>query len=299
MVLMQAGLALIALVFGWWFYIRQSSDYGDNLLQLKRSSSNTAEDDSAEPLTSASKFTFSPRSWWGRRLTSPGLERASFNFHWRMMSRDLDYKQRTYPSIVLFPVLALGLLGNFSSETAEDAADLGAEQAGLLILLYMLVVTILQPLISTKVSKDYRASWIFMAHGREDSRGMRYGQFMAVNAMFLFPMAVIVYSITVFFWGVEIIPDILLSLAVTLLIGYMVTEADTSPPFSLTKDGGMGKSIGPMILAFILTPIFGFGHYFLGWFPYVIPVATIIGWGILAGLWWNMKKQQRRSTRSS
>ncbi|MEL6669380.1 MAG: hypothetical protein AAFP08_10465 [Bacteroidota bacterium] len=296
--IIQAVLGLGVVLAGAWFYISQSKDYGEKLMNLRLSSSRAGRGDgttagrelderseSTQVLSENASATAPTGRISGaiaRLLTQDGVERASFLFHWRMMSRDMGFKQRTYPSMVFVPVMFLALFlkdGNMS--------ELGTESVGAgsgVILLYAFTFAIIAPMMQIKVSDTPQAAWIFFNLPNGRSGSFKYGQFLAVfGQFFLFPALVL---IPLALWAVPAMSiwDVLLAMANMALLGLFLQSLDSSAPFSLSKENAQGKAIGPTFATMFLVVFLGFLHWILSGFAWVLLGASLLMWAILIGV---------------
>jgi len=281
----QAVLAFGAAAAGLWFYINQSRGYADRLLDLKGAGSEAG----ASKESKSGESTKSPvRDALGPLLTAPNQERTSFNFHWNVMARDMTFKQRVLPSLVYLPVLlAISVFRDvFKGEEAFAPAE-----GTMLLLLYFLMWMIVIPLGQTKVSENYRASWIFEATANAYPERINYGQLMAVLGMFFFPMAILVYAVVLGYWGIGYWLDVVLALGNTLFFSMLYNRVDQSHPFSRAKEDSKFKNFLPFLVVGSLGTAFGFAHWAVRWIPYVLPAATVVVWAVLLGwLWWMRKR---------
>ncbi|MEM9834857.1 MAG: hypothetical protein AAF828_00055 [Bacteroidota bacterium] len=276
---LQAILGVGGALAGLVFYVRQSKDYGQKMLSMRQAGSQDATAQDRAIKTGAK----SPvRDFLGPLLTRDGLERASFNFHWNMMLRDFGFKQRTYPSIVFMPMIAIGLVvKNLTDEVASEnpAASLAMDDSwAALILLYAMIFTLITPLVQTKMSKQYEASWIFFANPLRRKGELRYGQLMSVWGMFFIPVALLLYPFVLIVWGIDLLPDILIACGSTLALSMIFHSMDKALPFSQEQQSGSGESLGPTLITMFLVPVFGFGHYFLAKVPYLILLGIAFIW---------------------
>lgn len=280
----QGGVALITAMGGAWYYVQQSRGYADRLLNLRHSSeTQTGADKKTETLAKASPWRDRLAGW----LTRPDQERVSFRFHWNVMTRDMTFKQRTYPVLVYLPVI-LGLSVFRDVISGEEEFQLGIGL--MLMLLYFLLWIVIIPLGQTKISENYRASWIFEATANGHPERIRYGQLAAVLSMFFLPMATLVYGVILVFWGPQHWLDILLGLGSVLLFALIYNSIDSGHPFSRAKDDSKFQNFGPFLLIGFLASIFGFGHYALRAIPYIIPLLTIVVWSLVVGWrWWMIR----------
>lgn len=288
---LQGILAVLAAGFGAWFYVNQSANYGEKLLELRMAGS--AEEDH----TPTSKATTDRRPWYrdwiAHRFTQMGIERASFRFTWKVMLRDMSFKQRTYPAMVFLPVL-LGII--FFKEAfaeSEDSFTLGAPQ--ILIALYMTSIVIITPLGQAKISESYRASWIFMATPNAEPGAFAYGHLLAILGMFFVPTMVVVSGSVLIFGGLEFLPDIILAIGANLLFAFIYHSIDKNLPFSQDKQSGGFETFGPFIVVSLVATFIGFAHYGLRMLPYGVGVwaGAIICWTAIV-LWSSaMRKKER------
>lgn len=283
---LQAGLGIAAAVAGLIFYVRRSSHYGENMLSMHHAGSQ----DAAELDRPDNQPVNHPlRNHWARLFTQPNLERASFNFHWNVMLRDVFFKQRVYPGMVILPIVVFTMLFQlrFITGNAQEGMTLETGSLQLILVLYLFSVVSIIPLVQTRISDKFKASWIFDATPSQNNGALRYGQILSVWCMFYLPMAVILYPILLFFWGITFVPDVVISIGATLILTMIYQGSERSLPFSNDKETGGFNNVGPMFMIFILAPIFGVGHYFLAKIPYLIYAGIIVVWGIV----WIMIRQ--------
>lgn len=272
--ILQGGLGLVAAVGGLWFYVRQSRGYISSLLALKEVGSSEGPETDELQAVKGSPWRDRFANWF----TTPDLSRASFRFHWNVMLRDMGFKQRTYPGMVYLPVLMviLTLRDSFSGENFT----LG--ESTVFMLLYFVAWILVVPLAQTKISENYRASWIFMATGNAFPGRLRYGQLMSVICMFFIPTALVVYPLVMVVWGLQYWLDILMSMSNVLLATFIYHALDTGLPFGRSKEDSQFSNLGPLFLVGIFASIAGFGHYFLSGFFWIKVGLAVLAWG---GVW--------------
>lgn len=274
----QAALALLAVVFGSWFYLKQSSGYAERLLSLKHGGTTDTVKEAVSANKSTSKSPVRDRlaAWF----TRPNQERVSFKFHWNVMVRDMTFKQRTYPTLVYLPVI-LGITVFRDVITGEEAFSAGT--GTMLMLLYFLMWIVIIPIGQTKISESYQAAWIFEATPNAYPRRIEYGQVMAVIGMFFLPLSVLVYTSVLVFQGLDFLPDIALACGSTLLFAFLYNIVDKGHPFSRAKDDSRFSNFGPFLLISFLGGLLSMGHWALRSLPYVVPVAAVVMWLLLFG----------------
>lgn len=269
--ILQGVLGLAAAGGGLWFYVRQSKGYVSNLLALREVGSTDGP--------SSPNIVGDQKSPWRDRLaswvTTPDLSRVSFRFHWNVMLRDMGFKQRTYPGMVYLPILLIIL--TLKDSFGEEDFSLGV--GTVFMLMYFISWIIIIPLGQTKISGEYRASWIFLAAGNEYPSRLRYGQLMSVLGMFFVPTAMIIYPIILIAWGPQYWIDIILSMGNVLLATLIYHAMDTDLPFGRSKEDAKFSNFGPMILVSIAASLSGTLHYFISDFLWLKVGLIAFVWG--------------------
>ena len=283
----QAALALGAAGAGSWYYLRQSRGYADRLLSLKLSSGAApAATSGTKPVARRAPV----REWLASWLTANNQERVSFRFHWNMMLRDMTFKQRVFPALVYLPVVMVATVFRDVFRKGETV-DFGDNVVLLLFYFVMWIVVI--PLGQTKVSDDYRSSWIFEATANPYPQRIEFGKLMAVIGMFFLPTALIYYPAALWFFGWAYWSDLLLAIGNTLLFSMIYSGLDTGHPFSRSKEDSKYQNLLPLFMVGIVGSALGFGHYYLRALPYAIPVATVGVWAILFYWFYWMRRVTR------
>lgn len=282
--LVQGALGLLAAAGGLWFYVRQSRGYVNNLLALREAGSSAAI---TTPTESGSKTVkedgFSFREWFAPRLTRPNLERASFRFHWNMMTRDMGFKQRTLPAMVYLPVLMFII---FFRDSFSSGDFFGTSTE--IVMLYFVAWIAVIPLGQAKISDQYKASWIFSATANPMPGRVHYGQLMAVLSMFFIPTALLIYPLILILWGPGLWADVLLGLANVLLVTLIYHFLDKDVPFGRAKEDAKFSNFGPFLILSIVGSILGGAHYLISdWRWAVLGLAGVV-WVITLGwfYWW-------------
>lgn len=290
----QAGLGLLATIFGVRYYVTQSSGYGEQLMAIQLAGS---QEEDREPETKNPKARSSignrlksSGQYFARLLTQPGAEQASFNFSWAIMLRDLKFKQQVYPSLVFLPIIFLLLI--FRDFFEPDEAGRYSESSALFVL-YLTTWMLFIPLAAGRQSDQFKAAWIFRALPIERPGAVFYGQYMAVIVQFLLPTVVLTYSGALYYYGLTILQDIFLSLAVVLLSGALFQALYRSYPFSEDKTTGGYESFGPFFLVSISSIIAGLTHYGISFIPYGVVVAGLIAWAVL---WFALRGLRRQTS---
>lgn len=291
----QAGLCLLVAGGGLWLYVRQSRGYGQNLLDMQLAGSGTTTTTKNEIVQKPGHFE-RWRRWLGQKFTRPGLQRASYNFHWAMTGRDIDYKQRTYPTVVMYALFIFFYVYQsmikgtdiLTNEVAKpdprpDILDLG--------LVYALALVVVAPLTNTKISKAYQASWIFLSTPGGNNPALRYGQLLAVLVRFALPLVVIAYGLFLFSDGLYALDDLVMVSAVLLGAGLALVADDDTPPFGQSIDKNLGSNIGSILAVLFITPLVGVAHYFASVYWWGVPLLAVLFWLVVGWQFRKLKEQ--------
>ena len=274
---LQAALGIAVAGAGVAYYLSQGRGYGDHLLALQLAGSQSQEEaavDDAMPRPSTYRRAY--RDWFARTFTRPGVERASLGFHWAIMSRDLKYKQQVYPALGMMPVLFLIIGGTFLF--GDDGA--GFTRGPLVSALYFLALLVITPLANARISDSFRASWVLQTNPLDKSGSLFYGQLMAALGQFLLPVALVIYALLLAFTGLQVLDDVLLSVAAIGCSAVAYQMLDRTLPFSQEKKAGGFSSLGPTLAVFFIAGVVGAAHYGLTFIPYGVPVAMVVAWGV-------------------
>ncbi|MEL7161615.1 MAG: hypothetical protein AAFN92_12725 [Bacteroidota bacterium] len=280
--LVQGLLGLTAATVGGWFYVRQSRGYVNNLLALREVGSGGAPEVN-QPATVGEKG-FSFREWFALRLTRPNLERASFRFHWNMMTRSMGFKQRTLPSLVYLPILLLIIIFRDAFREGDYTFGTGT----VIVLLYFIAWIVVIPLTQAKISEQYKASWIFLATANPVPGRVHYGQLLAVLCMFFVPTALVIYPLVLLVWGGGLLADIFLSAGGVALVTLVYHFLDKDLPFGRAKEDAKFSNFGPFLLLGILASGLGGLHYLISDWRWVVLGGGVGAWLIVLAwfLWW-------------
>ncbi len=167
------------------YYVGQSRGFGERLLEMSLAGSQ--EEETAVPRQKNDRdVSGSPwRDRLGPWLTKPGLERASFNFHWSMMSRTMAFKQRVYPGLVFVPIMIFIF---FLRDAFNDGVDFRESSGQLLIGLYYVSIALITPLTNLRITDKIQTGWIWQVTPYASRTGpVSYGQLAAATSQFLVP----------------------------------------------------------------------------------------------------------------
>ena len=271
--IVQGLLGIGGAAVGVRYFVSQGSNYGAQLMGVRIAGSEPVEDQ-RNPEVPPGRFA-RYRAWWGRLTTRTGPERGSYRFNAALMTRDFHYKQQVYPGLIIPLLVGVGFAGR---KLFVGAEALG--QGAVITSLYIFALMIVSPLVSARLSENFRAAWVWQTNPVESLNRILYGQLMAVTGLFFVPAGLLVYLCVWIVAGAGVFDDILLSLAVILLASVLFQYTERSFPFSREKRDGGFQAIGPMFLILFLGSLAGLAHFGLTYLPYGVALGTVVAWAI-------------------
>ncbi|MBX9784624.1 MAG: hypothetical protein K2X48_15145 [Chitinophagaceae bacterium] len=226
---------------------------------------------------------------------APGGERAAFMLSWNMMNRSREFKMKVYPAIGYLAVYIFLIL--FNSKTTSVSAiqtDETQKKTAFLILVYMSNMLLSAAAQNLVVSDKFKAGWIYFTAPVTQPGMLISGGIKAAIVKFFVPLAIFIAAGSMFFWGVSIIPHLILGFANQYLFCLLscfifVNKLPFSSP-PQTASGGSSFIRG--ILIMMLLGILGLIHYLL--FDYV-PAVSIIAVIACGAAFLLMKQIQQKS----
>ena len=272
---LQMGLGVVAVLVAGIAYRAQAGGYTDALMDLRGASSVSEAEDTADAATGGTVVGDSPwRERFARWFTRPGVERASFRFHWSMFLRSRSYKTKVYPTLVFAPLFVVFFILRDAFGSDQDNFFSGS----LLFGLYYLSLTVITPLGQARMSDKPEAAWIWAAHPIAHRGPVIYGQYLASLAQFFLPTLAIIIPLFVYQGGLALIPDIMLAMGVAVIAGVVYQSEEETLPFSMAVSSQQMNSFGAFLAVAVVAGIAGVGHYFLRFIPYAIWIAAPLVW---------------------
>ena len=271
MSLAQAVLGVGVAAWSVGFFVRQGRNYGAQMMAMHIQGSGGATP--KEESVTASRFDVY-RDFLARWFTRPGPERGSFRFNWAMMGRDFSYKQQVYPLFILMVVGAVVLVVRILR--TPQPVDLGSGFT--IIALYVFGFFLLTPLLAARQSDNFRAGWVLHTNPLRSRKPILYGQLVAVLGQVYAVAGALVYGFVLVFAGLDMLDDVALSAAATLIIATTFQLSEQTLPFSAEKKSGSFSAFGPMLLAGVLGGISGLMHYGLTFIPYGVLAGNVFVW---------------------
>ena len=269
--IVQAALGIGVAAWSVFFFVRQSRNYGAQMMNMQIGGSGGATPEAAE--TAPSRLD-GYRDVLARWLTRPGPERGSFRFNWAMMGRDFGYKQQVYPLLILMVVGAVVLTVRILR--TPGGASLGA--GTILTALYVFSFFMVTPLLAARQTDSFRAAWVWYTNPVGGPNRLLYGQLIAALGQIFLPAVLLIFTAMLLWEGISIVDDLALNGAVTLIVAVVFQLSLRSLPFSVEKKSGNFSAFGPMVLAGLMGATTGILHYGLTFLPYGVVTGAVLMW---------------------
>ncbi len=231
---------------------------------------------------------------FSKLMTSGEVERQSFLFVGRMVSRNRDFKLKVYPMvgymIVLFALLVVNKWGEV------DLYNLDIESSNLktsfLFTIYLSSMICVSALLQLPYCEQFKAVWIFYSAPLERPGDIFSGALKACIYRFLLPFTLLISGVSLVIFGIEILPNLVLGFgSVFLIIVLYAWILFVRLPFSIPlKKASEEKTTYQNFFIIIVLPIFAIPQYFL--FEYSLAVWIISG-VILSGALFGLKYMRR------
>ncbi len=210
--------------------------------------------------------------------------RATFEFIWTVLSRDRLFKARMYPSLAILLIIPLSMLLSDPRGFRVVMEELPSTRR-YLFLLYLACVTFPPAIVQIRYSQYWQAAWVYESLPLRRPGDVLMAALLVLLLRFVLPAFLVISLVLLSIWGVRILPDIALTLLVTvalaLLEGILLGR---HLPFSeqmgvRESSGRLAKSLLPVLLAVVL----GWLHYLLLQWPWGLPTAAV---GVLLLILW-------------
>jgi ABC-2 type transport system permease protein len=204
-------------------------------------------------------------------------ERISFITIWRIANRDRKFKQAVYPALgYVFIVIFMTFLNN-----KTPLSEIGQTQK-YLILIYAPALVVYILVFTIRFSDNFKASWIYQTIPVQRPGYLISGAFKAIMVQLFVPIFISVNIITLFFWGLPVLIDIVYGFCSILMMTYIMLQMQPPTfPFSDEKSTEQsGRNMLRGLLMFFSIGIMGGIHYLLVYLKinllFLLPVVLVI-----------------------
>ncbi|MEA5401558.1 hypothetical protein VB776_01435 [Arcicella sp. DC2W] len=203
-----------------------------------------------------------------RIFTKTTLEKSAFELVWIITARDRKFKVRAYP---IFGMLIYFIYNYFTQSQKQEV--------NVLMILYytMFVIWIFSQQIY--ISDDWKASWTYRVAPLTNPGEVILGALKSILVKVGLPIFIIIGAILIGNAGFGMIDDILFAMTSTLLfISLNVFTGEFALPFSMEMANAKikGNQWMKFLFLFLVAPILGFVHYFIGKTSYGLITLTPI-----------------------
>jgi ABC-2 type transport system permease protein len=209
------------------------------------------------------------------------IERAGFEFTWKMTGRDKSFKMQFYPSIAYILVFAFVFLFKSGSDI-NNVWDNLHNTKSYLGLIYLPMFTISTAVSLIAFNENFAASWVYLSRPLHKPGNLITGSIKTLIIKFLAPIFITLLALAVFIWDYKVIDDFILGIFNNIFILLMLTHINKSYlPFSMQPN--MKQQTGKFILVILNFALIGalvIMHYFatkIAWFALALTPLSIVG----------------------
>ncbi|MGM8365646.1 hypothetical protein ACLIBG_09200 [Virgibacillus sp. W0181] len=229
-----------------------------------------------ETASSKKRKKFSAESLWKGLLCRTEKSRAYFQFVYKIVDREREFKLKVYPSLGIGLVLPFIFI--FSEVGFRTFAEVAA--SNLYLCIYLMHIFIGVAIYTFQFSGNFKGAWIFTAVSTGDTISPQlYGAVMKVFlAKLYFPMFILVGIPYYFLFDKLHVIDltiVFVSAVVQALLSYQMT-VESKYPFSLPFDRSDNESMTKAFLLMLLTVPFVILHFLSAFFPFILYIYFVL-----------------------
>ncbi len=279
--LSMIALALLIPAFTFWVMVRYlAPSFSRKLAALQI-------EQSAQPLNSTKRKNWtSIPSLISNLACFSTAEKGSFEFVWKITSRDKQFKLQFYPSLaylLVFIFLFVFKSGNNISDTWSHLP----QTKMYLFFVYLPIFTMANSIVFITLHENFAASWVYQSTPITYPGQLIMGGVKTLLIRFFFPIYLILFLFSYYIWGTKIIDDFILGFFNNILILFLnLNLTQHYLPFS--KQPNIKEQSGKLVKVFLQFGVIGLLiliHYYvirLPWLAYsLIPVSIICCYGLM------------------
>jgi hypothetical protein len=188
-------------------------------------------------------------------------EKASFKLMWKMTGRERQFKQTFLPTIGYMIIMII------APNVGKNGTNLSDFTTGYkyLFVLYVFSMVAFALCTSLMIGSNQASTWVFKSLPLKSPASFFKGAINAAFARFFVPFYLVVSTVVCVFWGIGILPDIIVVfLAIYLITITMYYYQQPGFPFSFEKTAVQGGANAMKVFGLILMAgILGFLHYLM------------------------------------
>ncbi|MEM8525429.1 MAG: hypothetical protein AAGG68_12385 [Bacteroidota bacterium] len=191
-------------------------------------------------------------------------EKAGIEWIWKMTQRSRDFKLRVYPTIAFVPLFFIYIAVQDGGTLAEKFEKLQSEN-WYILLIYFCLVLFTTPFTSTQYTEKSKTAWIFHTLPITQPGSLVISAFWVALVKYFVPTFLIMLATGVSIWGVKVLDDYFLGLAIILLTSTVIAIIlyDHLPFSESWKNQAKGGSFIRNLITLTVVGSLGFGHYLL------------------------------------
>jgi ABC-2 type transport system permease protein len=212
-------------------------------------------------------------------FTGTAIERGTFEFVWKLTTRDRKFKLRVYPSLAYFLIYPIFMISSGRNEGSfSQQIENIRESSWILVMIIYLCFSILL-IIRSQISQseEFKAAWIFNIAPITQPGEVLSGAFRSVMVKFMLPIILILCIILPIVWGFAIFDDVLFGALTVINISLLnaIGSTHNKLPFSTEVKNNAGNNFLRTMLFMMVTGLMGLMHFFLMKVSYVIPIFAL------------------------
>ncbi|BAX78768.1 hypothetical protein [Labilibaculum antarcticum] len=218
-------------------------------------------------------------------------EATAFKMVWLMSGRERKYKQSVFPSFGY--ILIFCLVFAFKSKEAFNLETL-AESQKYLWFIYTSIFLAFSITHQLAYSDEPKSSWFYRSLPLSNPGQILMGAFKSVMVKFYLPTMVIIGSVCLYIWGIQVLDDIIFgALSIFLVTSLLFSWQNPQFPFSVERNtNDFGGNFVKGMLLMVSGGFLGGINYGLSFIPYSLFVAIPI---LILLLYFNLRSYQKIS----
>lgn len=223
---------------------------------------------------------------WAQRsaqwFCGPQLERSIYELTWKLTGRSRDFKLKFYPNLIMLPVYFLLIFVFPAIRDSKNSATDFQQGSMYLFGFYFSMIILISGLSLLQFSEKYKASWFYRALPLAQPGLVLTGSFKAIIVKFYLPVYLLITLGSVLFFGWHVLDDALLAFfgILAVITGVAILTHYIFPFTKSWDEASRGGNIGFTLLTMSLATVFGFFHYMIAgyvWLIWVlIPICALL-----------------------
>jgi ABC-2 type transport system permease protein len=219
------------------------------------------------------------------------IEKASFEFTWKMTGRDKSFKLQFYPSLA-YIIVFLFIFVFKSGRSLQSNWEALPNTNNFMWLIYLPMFTISSSIILVAFNENYIASWLYHSTPIKNPGAVVAGSIKSLFVKYFIPVYLFMFAFAFYIWGIAITDDFVFGFANNLLC-YLVFCFFSEHYLPFSRQPSTQQQTGRllrMILQMLIVGILVGVHYFTIKSTTVFYILLPL---LLTGSWLLLKKIQQ------